>query len=143
MSVFSSVARIAKNQGFNIALTGYFGYDAYHEAKKEGRSTASAVASAGYNMALPFVIPGGFAGYLGFEMLTSAPGLAVDAYRGIQSYRRKIGKEQTHRAFQTAAFQENQQTYTMRQAAMAIAERTRYNREQVMFQGREAKYMYK
>jgi len=128
--------------GANIALTGYFGLDAYQEARREGSGKVGALGSAVSSMALPFLVPGQMAGYLAFEAVTSAPGLAVDAYRGIRDYRRQLGQEQRQRAFQSASFQENQQTYTMRQAAMAIAERSRYNRDLAMM-GREAKYMMK
>lgn len=146
MSLRSSMIKATKSaismNGVNVALTGYFGYDAYQEAKRSGSGTAGALGSAATSMALPFLLPGGMLGYLGFELATSAPGLAVDAYRGIRDYRRKLGQEQRHLAFQNASFQDNQQTFTMRQAAMAIAERTRYNRD-IALQGHEAKYMYK
>lgn len=146
LSLLSSMVSATKSavsmNGINVALTGYFGYDAYQEAKRSGSGTVGAMGSAMSSMALPFLLPGGILGYAGFELATSAPGLAVDAYRGIRDYRRKLGQEQRHMAFQNASFQENQQTYTMRQAAMAIAERTRYNREVAMM-GREAKYMMK
>ena len=146
MSLMSSMLKATKSaislNGVNVALTGYFSYDAYQEAKRSGSGTVGALGSAAMPMALPLLLPGGMLGYLGFELATSAPGLAADAYRSIRDYRRKLGQEQRHFAFQNASFQENQQTFTMRQAAMAIAERTRYNRD-IALQGHEAKYMMK
>lgn len=146
MSLMDSMIKATKSaislNGVNVALTGYFGYDAYQEAKRSGSGTIGALGSAATTMALPFLLPGGMLGYLGFELATSAPGLAANAYRSIRDYRRQLGQEQRHLAFQNASFQENQQTFTMRQAAMAIAERTRYNRD-IAMKGMEAKYMFK
>lgn len=146
MSVLSSIFKAVKSagtmNGVNIAMSGYFGIDAYQEAKQEGSSTVGALGSGISSAALPFVIPGGIFGYLGFELATSAPGLAVDGYRELNQYRRKLGQQQQHKAFQDVSFQENQQTYTMRQAAMAIAARSRYNTD-IALQGKEAKYMFK
>lgn len=139
--VYNTASSIWQHGG-NIALTGYFAIDSFREARNEGSGILGSMGSAVTSAALPFLMPGGFVGYMGFELATSAPGLAIDGYRALRSYRRKLGQEQRHRAFQNASFQENQQTYTMRQAAMAIAERSRYNRDAAMM-GREAKYMLK
>ena len=141
MSLFNSMVKATNSLvSFNGIMTGYFAVDAYQEAKREGRGTAGALGSAAMSAVLPIVM--GVPGYLGFELVTSAPGLAAEAYGGLSKYRRELGQKQRHIAFQNASFQENQQTYTMRQAAMAVAERTRYNRD-IALQGHEAKYMFK
>ena len=81
MSLMSSMINATKSaismNGVNVALTGYFGYDAYQEAKRSGSGTVGALGSAATSMALPFLLPGGMLGYLGFELATSAPGLAA------------------------------------------------------------------
>lgn len=146
MSLFGSMVNSTKSaisfNGINLALTGYFGLDAYQEARQSGAGTMGAIGSGITAAALPMLIPGGIPGYLAFEAATSAPGLAVDAYRWQNSYRRQLGNEQRQRAFQQMSFQDNQQTFTMRQSAMAIAQRSRYNTAAAM-QGREAQYFIK
>lgn len=146
MSVSSSLSKTiwnaVSNHGINIGLTGYFGIDAYQEARREGSSFLGGAAAAAESMILPMVMPGGIPGYLAFELATSAPSLAIDFYKAQRDYRRKLGVEQRHKAFQSASFQDTQMTYTMRQAAMAIAQRSRYNTQAAML-GQEAQYMLK
>ena len=139
--IYGTASSIGKH-GSNIALTGYFALDSFREARNEGSGILRSMGSAVTSAALPFLMPGGMLGYLGFELATSAPGLAVDGYRELSIYRRKLGQQQRHKAFQDVSFSDNQQTYTMRQAAMAIAERSRYNRD-IAMKGMEAKYMFK
>ena len=77
---------------------------------------------------------------MALEAVSAIPGAAVDFAQWQASYRRQLGREQRQAAFQNAAFQDTQSTYTMRQAGMAIAERSRYNTQQAML-GREASYI--
>lgn len=146
MSLFRSMASAIGSsitmQGMNLAVTGYFGLESFIDARRQGSGFFGSAAAAVEGMALPMVMPGGIPGYLAFEAATSLPGLAVDAYKAQRDYRRILGQEQRHKAFQTAAFQDTQMTYTMRQAAMAIAQRSRYNTQAAML-GHEAQYMLK
>lgn len=146
MSVFRSIANVMGKaflmNSINTGVSLYFGIDAYQEAKRQGSGTLGAMGSAVESMVLPMLMPGGIPGYLAFEAATSLPGLAVDAYKAQRDYRRMLGQEQRHKAFQQAAFQDTQMTYTMRQSAMAIAQRSRYNTQAAML-GHEAQYMMK
>lgn len=141
MSLLNSMIKASGSiLSFNGVMTGYFAMDSYQEAKREGKGTAGALGSAAMSAVLPMTM--GILPWMGFELVTSAPGMAASAYGSLSKYRRELGQKQRHIAFQNASFQENQQTYTMRQAALAIAERTRYNRS-LALQGHEAKYMFK
>ena len=124
----------------NIVFSGVMGVDSFVEARREGQSFAGAAGHAILDTAMMSMM--GFGGYLALEGVTSMPGFAIDAYKFQRDYRRRLGAEQKQRAFQHAQFQDTQQTFTMRQAAMAIAQRSRYNTQSAML-GNEAQYMLK
>ena len=119
----------------NAGMTGAFGIMDYDDARKEGDSVPWAAAKAVGNAALFNML--GFWGYIAYETATSAPGMAYDFAKWQSRYRRQLGAEMKQQAFQQAQFQDTQQTYTMRQAGMAIASRSRYNTQQAML-GNEA-----
>lgn len=143
MSV-AAVRQSMKNLGLGSALSwglnGYFGLSTYQEARQEGHGVVgSAIRGVGETaLAATLSLPG----YLAFEAARNIPSLAYDAFIWQKDYRQQLGREQKQLAFQNAAFQETQATYTMRQAGMAIAERSRYNTQQAML-GNEARYMMK
>ena len=142
--VMSSISKWAGKQTIgdwaNYGVSAYFGFDSFVESRREGSSMPGAMTRAVADTALPLLLT--IPGYLGLEAVTSLPSLGIDAYKWQRDYRRYLGAEQRQRAFQTMAFQDNQQTYTMRQAAMGIAQRSRYNMQQAMM-GNEAQFMMK
>ena len=146
MGIYNSISKFigekSKMDLANYGLSAYFGFDSFVESKREGMSTPGALGQAVVDTALPLLMPGGIPGYIAFEAVTSAPSLAIDAYRWQAEYSRRLGDQQRQRAFQHMSFQDNQQTYTMRQAAMAVAQRSRYN-TQIAMMGNEAQYMLK
>ena len=145
MSV-AAVRQSMKNLGLGSTLSwglnGYFGLSTYQEARQEGHGAVSSAIRGAGETALAAFMPGGILGYMAFEAARNAPSLAYDAFIWQKDYRQQLGREQKQLAFQNAAFQETQATYTMRQAGMAIAERSRYNTQQAML-GNEARFMMK
>jgi len=133
-----------KNMGMgdvmSWGLNGYFGLDAYQEARQEGHGKITSAARGIGETALAATLS--LPGYLAFEAVRNAPSMAYDFALWQSDYRRQLGREQKQLAFQNTAFQETQATYTMRQAGMAIAERSRYNTQQAML-GNEARFMKK
>ena len=127
-----------KMTSLNAAMSLGFGVDSYMTAKEEGSSTAGALGKAAFDTVLPMVT--GFVPYLAFEAVTS---IAPAAIQGYDQYSRQLGAEYNKRGpFAHAQFNDTEQAYTMRQAGMAIAKRSRYNINQAML-GNEAKYMMK
>ena len=143
MSAAGSVAKyLLKNKGtvLNGGIGVWSGMATYQDKREQGAGKLSAATSAGLDMALPMMMS--FKKYMGLELAMNAPGLAYDAYKAANDYRRQLGRENSGQAFVNAKFNDNAQIFTMRQAAMAMAERSKYNTQQMML-GREAKYMRK
>jgi len=118
----------------------YFGMDTYQEARESGDSKFIAAGQAVGEFAMASFM--GFLPYVAFEAVTSAPSLAMNAIHEAGIKGRKMQVENSNRAFQNSTFSDTEQIYTMRQAGMAIAQRSRYNTQQAML-GNEAKYMMK
>lgn len=146
MGAITTVASSMKNLGVGTmgswALNGYFGLSTYQESMQEGRGQVASIARGVGETAIAALMPGGFLGYMAFEAARNAPSLAYDAYMWQRDYRRQLGREQKQAAFQNVAFQDTQATYTMRQAAHQVAQRSRYNIQQALL-GNEAKNMMK
>ena len=124
------------NTGFGI----WAGSDAYQEAKQEGAGTVGAVASGIAEGALPMILSA--PGYIVYEALANGGEYAMKGSTALSAYQRNMARSMDNRAFINAHFDDTQQTFTMRQAGMAIAERSRYNTQQAMM-GNEARYMRK
>ena len=123
-----------------MGMGAYFGLETYDEARKEGsgKSTAAMKGAAEFAMGVAL----GPMAYMGLQAAMAAPSAAYEFAKWQAGYRRQLGREMKQHAFQNSAFQETQATYTMRQAGMAIAERSRYNTQQAML-GNEARFMKK
>lgn len=122
----------------NAVLSLGFGIDSYQTAREEGSGVIGALGTAAFDTVLPMVT--GMIPYLAFEGITS---VAPAAIQGYDQYSRQLGAQYNKRGpFAHAQFNDTEQAYTMRQAGMAIAKRSRYNINQAML-GNEAKYMMK
>lgn len=126
----------AANVGFGI----WAGSDAYQEAKQEGAGTIGAVASGVAEGALPMLLS--FPGYLAYEAIANGGEYAMQGATALSAYRRNMARSMSNRGFVNAHFDDTQQAFTMRQAGMAIAERSKYNTQQAMM-GNEARFMRK
>ena len=138
-SVGSMLGNIAKHHKMD-ALGVYFGIDSYQTAREEGSGRFGAAMSAVTDAALPMILSG--PQYMAYFAATELPGLAVSASDAIHTYNRNMAKASSNRAFVNAHFDDTQQAFTMRQAGMQIAQRSRYNMQQARM-GNEARYMRK
>ena len=120
-------------------FAGWQATDTYKEKRQDGHSKlTSAILGAG-DAALWGFFPGQM---MALEAVSSIPTAAYEFGKWQSSYRRQLGREQRQVAFQNVAFQDTQATYTMRQAGLAIAARSRDNTQAAML-GHEAAYMKK
>ena len=136
------VGTALKHKGFlaNLGINLWFAKDQYDMEREEGKSVTSALVSSAADMAIPMMLGGwGTALYFGAQMLPGAVQAGVEAY---QKESRTMAMESQNKAFQDMHFNDNEQIYTMRQAGMSIAQRSKYNVQQAML-GQEAKYMMK
>ena len=124
----------------NGAVGAYFGLDSYQTAKEEGNSTGVAMAKAAEDFALPFMM--GNMAYMGLMVAPELPSMAVDGSIAMSKYQRQLARESSGRAFASAQFNDTEQAYTMRQAGMAQAQKSKYNIQSAML-GNEAKFMMK
>jgi Sec-independent protein translocase protein TatA len=135
-----NVVKHKKMAAFNAGLSAWAGIDSYQTAREEGGSKLGAAAGAVVDAALPFVL--GAPAYAAYFAATELPELAVTASDAMGTYQRNMAKASSNRAFVNAHFDDTQQAFTMRQAGMAIAQRSKYNMQQAMM-GNEARYMRK
>ena len=134
------VVKHKKMKAFNIGLSAWAGIDSYQTAREEGGSKLGAAAGAVVDAALPYAL--GAPLYAAYFAATELPELAVTASDAMGTYQRNMAKASSNRAFVNAHFDDTQQAFTMRQAGMAIAQRSKYNMQQAMM-GNEARYMRK
>lgn len=138
----ASTKMLAKNSGkaVGIGLTGYFAVDGYNTARQEGNGVISSAVSGLSEAALPMLM-GGW-GYAAYAAVTELPGAAVSAVESYGQYGRNLARQNKQTPFMNSQFTETQQTYTMRQAGMQLAQRSKYNLQQSML-GDEARHMHR
>lgn len=139
-NMLGNIAKNHKMTAFNTVVGGWAGIDSYQTAREEGSSKLGAAAGAAVDTALPFILPPML--YGAYFAATELPELAVTASDAIGTYSRNMAKASSNRAFVNAHFDDTQQAFTMRQAGMQIAQRSKYNMQQAMM-GNEARYMRK
>lgn len=137
------IGGLAKNHKmsiFNMGLAGWSAVDSYQTAREEGSGVGMSLVSAGVDAALPMML-GGWQ-YMALQAAMEAPGAIMKAHDALGTYQRNMAKSASNRAFANAHFDDTQQAFTMRQAGMAIAERSKYNMQQARM-GNEARFMRK
>lgn len=143
MGVIQSMGKMMKGRKMTLVNAGvgaYFANDTYQQSRADGSSKAGAMAAAAADFALPMMMSG--PGYLALQAVQAVPEAVIGGYEAAESYRRKLRREGRNSAFQNAQFNDTEQIHTMRQAGMAIAQRSKYNVQQARL-GSEAKYMMK
>lgn len=124
----------------NLLASGYFGVSAYNTARDEGNGTVASFASGAMEAALPMVV--GNVGYLAYIAATELPSAGVSAIESYGQYGRNLARNSNQAPFRNAQFAETQGTYTMRQAGMALAQKSKYSLQQTTL-GNEAQYMHR
>lgn len=139
-NALGNIIKHHKMSAFNVGFGALAGLDSYQTAREEGSSKMGAAAGAVADAAIPAILSAPVYGM--YFAATELPSLAVSAADALGTYKRNIAKASSNRAFVNAHFDDTQQAFTMRQAGMAIAERSKYNMQQAML-GNEARYMRK
>lgn len=124
------------NGGFGA----YFGISGYNTAREEGNGVISSLAAGATEAILPMLMtPTGYAMYVA---ATELPGVAVSAAESYGQYGRNLARQSKQTPFQNSQFNDTQQTFTMRQAGMALAQKSKYSLQQTTL-GNEAQYMHR
>lgn len=126
---------------FNLAVSGYSGYDTYKEERAQGNSRLGALGKATMDFVLPELL--GFKAYLAYEAVKALPGAALNAGQYISQQGRIMERNTRDQTpFKANTFVDSQQIYTMRQAGMALAEQSKYALQQSLM-GDEARFMHR
>ena len=145
LSVASATAKKAiKGLGWGTAIeygiNGGMAVGSYIDERNAGNGVIGSAVSAAVDNALPFVI--GFGTYMAGAALVAAPGAIVSGAEKVNTMARSMEKMSRNTPFDNAQFQDSQQAYTMRQAGMQMAQRSKYNVQQSML-GNEARQMHR
>lgn len=142
MSLATSVLKQLKKPGnlINVGFGGWAAADTYKTKRQEGHGAITSAAAAAFDATLPLMM--GAPAYMGLQLVTGAPEAAMSGYTSYHQYKRQLAAESRNQAFMNAKFDDTEQAHTMRQAGMAIAQRSKYNMQHAML-GNEAKYMMK
>lgn len=135
-----SALKYGREHKVNTAFAIWSGVDGYKSSKEEGQSTLAAAGTAAFDMASGVVM--GVPGMIAQGLLVDLPTMAIKGHQMYTQYNNKLRTLARQNAFQNAQFNDTEQVHTMRQAGMAIAQRSKYNTQQAML-GNEASYMMK
>jgi hypothetical protein len=109
----------------NTGFTLYAGYGTFKEQREQGSGFMSSALSAGGDMALSYMM--GWKSYLGASLVPALAQMGVQTADTISQYSRNLERASRNRPFaSTPTFVDTQQTYTMRQAGMKLAENSKY-----------------
>lgn len=114
-------------------------FDDYEENRANGHGKTVSGISAAFNYAMPMAM--NLKQFTAFSLLSNAGEIA----KGLQEandYGRKLNASKYAHAFDGAQFNDTDQVHTMREAGMAMLQKSKYN-TQMALMGNEAKYMYK
>lgn len=139
VSAVSSLGKALWKHKISTAMNTGFGIMSYNDSIDKGEGVGMALAGAAADTALPMVV-GGWA-YAGLQIAEMAPSAVVGAIEMSRDFGSSIARS-SNSTFSNAQFQDSQQYQTMRQAGMAVIERSKYNQQLAML-GDEARYMHR
>ena len=116
------------------------GVSSYNKALDEGSGVAGAVSKATVETAAAGLIGPGV--YLAGAAALKAPGAMTEGAERLNRRAREMGRTGLNAPFAGNTFVDNQQTFTMRQSAVAMMRQSKYNLENAM-QGQEAQYLHR
>lgn len=145
MGIKKGVGNILTGKNFGLGSAFFAGLNVvstvgdYKNARLEGRSKVGAAASA-VGGAIMFEAMG-MAG-LGLQMAGAIPSIGMNTYLKANSMARSMDRASRNVPFANQTFVDTQQTYTMRQAGMQMAQASKYNLQQTLM-GNEASVMHR
>jgi len=122
---------------FSVGMPLYFGAQEYKSAREEGNGVLMSGARAVGDFAVSEMMGWG---YLGLQLAPMIPKAAVGVAEGLNTMSRNMNRASVQGPFSNATFNDTQQTYTMRQAGMQLAQASKYNLQQTLM-GNEAQYL--
>lgn len=145
MSIMSQLIKKGKKKqpsmlkkAFDVGVPVYFGIQEYKYAREEGNGVVMSGARAFGDFAVSEMM--GTLPYIGLQMTPLIPQAAVGLGENLNAMSRNMNRASTSGPFSNAIFNDNQKTYTMRQAGMQLAQASKYNLQQTLM-GNEAQYM--
>lgn len=122
---------------FKIGMPLYFGMQEYKTAREEGNGLIMSGARAVGDFAVSEMMG---LGYIGLGLAPLIPKGAVGIAESLNSMSRSMNRAAVSGPFTSGTFNDTQQTYTMRQAGMQLAQASKYNLQQTLM-GNEAQYL--
>ena len=135
----NTMKKVGVGGAIGAGLDAYQFFSTYNEKKQEGRSGAYSFISGLSSAYLTNII--GAKTFIGLSAVQNVPKLAVGGYETLSKQARSMSMG-LNQPFATSTFVDNPQIYTMRQAGMALAERSKYNLQQTIM-GNEARYFHR
>lgn len=139
-AVAKSMGRYAMQHKTSTAFGLWQGFDTYKSSREEGNSAVASLGKAGFDAVTGSLLS--VKGNIALAALTALPEGIMEGKKMYTQYNNKLRTLARQNAFQSAQFNDTEQVHTMRQAGMAIAQRSKYNMQQAML-GHEASYMMK
>ena len=128
------------NIGLGEAINVISTIGTYKDARKQGKSVASSIASAAGTFVKGELL--GFWGSLGWEVAKGIPKIAIKGAETLYKENRKMNSAANQQVFGDAQFQDTQQLATMRQSGMEMAKMAQYNLQQTLM-GAEATHLHR
>lgn len=134
--------RTGMTTGHMAAIGGsvWAGTSEYQRARDEGAGTGGALLRGAAEGVLVDLL--GLPLYFSFTAARGLPGAVTSGMESMAEYSRGLQRERPGRPFQNNTFMDTQQTYTMRQAGMQLAQQSRHNLQHAML-GNEASHMHR
>ena len=134
----------AKFGGLGHVITGgvtaAMAINQYGEERESGKGVLGAATSAVVDNALPFLM--GFGAYAVGAVAMNAPGAIMGGMEKVNTMARGMAQQSRNIPFNNSTFVDTEQAYTMRQAGMQLAQRSKYNVQQTML-GNEARGLHR
>jgi len=125
----------------NTAAGAFFGYMDYSDSRAQGKNVTESLAGASIEFILPEIMS--LPMYLGYTLAPAVAEGAMNAYESTMMNMRLMDKQSRNvTPFRSNTFVDGPQIYTMRQAGMALAQKSKYQLQQTMM-GNEARYLHR
>lgn len=125
----------------NVATSLAFGFMDYSDRRDQGQGFVQSLGGAIVEGVLPEVM--GLPLYFGYQALTGVGSMAVDMIESADAQMRQYNSmNKNQMPFRNYTFVDGPQIATMRQAGLALAQRSKYNLQQTLM-GNEAQYLHR
>lgn len=123
----------------STGVNGYFAYSTFSDARENGDSFGSSIMQGGRDLALGYVLGPG--AYIALDLAKELPGAITSGAETMGQMGRSMARTNLNTPFTNAQFTDSQQAFTMRQAGMQAAQKSKYALNQAIL-GNEARYLH-